>query len=38
MCIAITVTDDHSVMVERDGEFMEIKPSEIIDSDLLIGI
>jgi len=34
----VTVTEDHSVMIERDGKFLEIKPTEILDTDLLIGL
>jgi hypothetical protein len=34
----ITVTSDHSCMVERDGKLIEVKPSEIIDTDILITI
>ena len=32
----IRVTGDHSVMVERDGVLMEIKPRDILKDDLLI--
>lgn len=34
----IEVTEDHSVMVERDGNIVEIKPNELLESDLLIKI
>jgi DNA polymerase elongation subunit (family B) len=34
----ITVTEDHSVMVERDGVLIEVKPTEIAESDILISI
>jgi intein/homing endonuclease len=34
----ITVTEDHSVMIERNGELMEIKPDEINESDILISV
>lgn len=34
----ITVTEDHSVMVERDGILISVKPMEILDSDTLISI
>jgi hypothetical protein len=34
----ITVTGDHSVMVERDGILLEIKPKDIIESDILLTI
>lgn len=34
----VIMTDDHSVMVERDGELLEIKPSEInVEIDFLIS-
>jgi len=32
----VTVTEDHSVMVDRDGFLLEVKPIEILDSDLII--
>ena len=34
----ITVTEDHSVMVERDGKLTSVKPLEILDSDILISV
>ncbi len=34
----ITVTEDHSVMVERNGELLEIKPGDIVESDILISL
>jgi hypothetical protein len=34
----IAVTEDHSVMVERNGELMEIKPTDIVESDVLISL
>jgi len=34
----ITVTEDHSVMVEREGNLISVKPAEILDSDILISI
>lgn len=34
----ITVTEDHSVMIERDGELLSVKPVEILASDILISI
>lgn len=33
----VIVTDDHSVMIERDGVFMEIKPRDICAKDILIS-
>lgn len=32
----ITVTEDHSVMVDRDGFLIEVKPTDILDTDLFI--
>lgn len=34
----ITVTSDHSCMVERDGKLITVKPQEILDTDMLITI
>lgn len=34
----VTVTEDHSIMVERMGELMEMKPYDLLDSDVLIGV
>lgn len=34
----VIMTEDHSAMVLRDGKMLEVKPSEIIKSDKLIGI
>lgn len=34
----VTVTEDHSIMVERQGELIEVKPQEIQDDDILISI
>lgn len=34
----VTVTTDHSVMVERDGELIEVKPHEINMDDILISL
>jgi intein/homing endonuclease len=33
---SVIVTEDHSVMVDRDGFLLEIKPTEILDTDLII--
>jgi hypothetical protein len=33
---SVTVTEDHSVMVDRDGELLECKPTEILETDLII--
>lgn len=35
---SVEVTNDHSIMVERNGELMEVKPSEILESDDFISI
>lgn len=35
---SITVTEDHSVMVERGGNLISVKPADILDSDTLISI
>jgi intein/homing endonuclease len=32
----VKVTEDHSIMVDRDGFLLEIKPTDIEDSDLVI--
>ena len=32
----IEITNDHSIMVERDGKLIEVKPENILDTDLLI--
>ena len=34
----ITVTEDHSVMIERDGNLISVKPADILESDILISI
>jgi len=34
----ITVTEDHSVMVERNGQLIDAKPADILESDILISI
>jgi hypothetical protein len=34
----VTVTQDHSVMIERDGVLMEVKPQDIVDTDVLISL
>ena len=34
----ITVTSDHSCMVERDGKLITVKPQEIIDGDILLTL
>ncbi|NJO60988.1 MAG: hypothetical protein HC836_22840 [Richelia sp. RM2_1_2] len=34
----IIITEDHSVMIERNGEIIAVKPTEILEDDLLIGV
>lgn len=34
----VTVTEDHSIMVERLGQLIQVKPTEITDNDILISI
>lgn len=34
----ITVTEDHSVMIERNGLLMEAKPYEITENDIIISL
>lgn len=34
----ITVTEDHSIMVDRDGFTMEIKPTQLQEKDLIIEL
>jgi DNA polymerase elongation subunit (family B) len=34
----ITVTEDHSIMVERDGNLIEVKPTDINPTDILISL
>ena len=34
----VTVTEDHSIMVERDNELIEAKPQDIMDDDVIICI
>ena len=33
---SVKVTQDHSIMVDRDGFLLEVKPTEILESDLII--
>jgi len=33
---SVKVTENHSVMVDRDGFLLEVKPTEILESDLII--
>ena len=34
----VTVTQDHSVMIEREGVLLEVKPADIQETDILISI
>lgn len=34
----ITVTEDHSIMVDRDGFTIEVKPNELLEKDLIIEL
>jgi intein/homing endonuclease len=34
----VEVTNDHSIMVERNGKLIEVKASEILESDDFISI
>jgi len=35
---SVTVTEDHSIMVDRDGFLMEVKPNDILGKDLIISL
>ena len=34
----VIITEDHSVMVERNGELLEVKPVDILTTDLLLTV
>jgi intein/homing endonuclease len=34
----VEVTNDHSIMVERNGKLIEVKASEILESDDFISL
>ena len=34
----VTVTEDHSIMVDRDGFITEVKPTQLTDNDLIIKL
>lgn len=34
----IVMTNDHSIMAERDGILMELKPSEVMNTDILLTV
>ncbi len=35
---SVSVTEDHSLMVDRDGFLVEVKPTDLLDHDLIISI
>jgi DNA polymerase elongation subunit (family B) len=35
---SVTVTEDHSLMIDRDGFLLEVKPTEISETDLIITL
>lgn len=35
---SVKVTEDHSIIVDRDGFLLDIKPTEILDTDLIITL
>jgi DNA polymerase elongation subunit (family B) len=35
---SVVVTNDHSIIIDRNGSIIEVKPSEILDDDLLICV
>jgi len=35
---SVVTTEDHSLMVDRDNCIIEVKPTELLDSDLFIGL
>jgi len=34
----VTVTEDHSIMVKRNGDLVEVKPLDITDNDIIISL
>jgi len=34
----ITVTEDHSIMIERGGKLIDVKPAQILDNDIIISL
>ena len=34
----VIVTEDHSVMVERDGVLIESKPQDLLEDDIILSI
>jgi intein/homing endonuclease len=35
---SVKVTEDHSLMVDRDGFLLEVKPTEILENDLCVCV
>jgi len=35
---SITVTEDHSLIVDRDGFLLDVPPTELLDTDLIITL
>jgi len=35
---SVTVTEDHSIMVDRDGFLMDVKPSDLLEEDTIITL
>lgn len=35
---SVTVTEDHSLMIDRDGFLLEVKPTELEEEDLIISL
>lgn len=35
---SVTVTEDHSIIVKRDGKYIDVKPSELTRTDVLVNI
>jgi intein/homing endonuclease len=33
---SVKVTEDHSIMIDRDGFLLEVKPTDMRESDLII--
>ena len=35
---SVTVTEDHSIIIDRDGSIHEITPVELLEDDLIISV
>ena len=35
---SVTVTEDHSIMVDRDGFLMDVKPADLLEDDMIITL